>query len=135
MTPIDCLQQRFEAHRRKDYHAIYATYHPDAPFLQYFPILDDYLIFARENLVTTQMRSWRCTMERRLDPQHAECLQIVEFSHDGLIRQSLELALLIQTSAGWQYHSAQKLDPDTLPVPLTQVDFSHFDEVVDKVRF
>ena len=135
MTPADCLQQRFDAHCRGDYAALYATYHPEAPFLHYFPELDDYLSFARENLSAIQLRSWRCTMERRLDEQQTECLQIIEFVHGGLSCQALESALLLHTAKGWLYHSAQKIDPDTLSVPLTQVDFSHFDQAADKVRF
>ncbi len=135
MTPIDCLRQRFEAHRRSDYAAIYATYHPDAPFLQQFPDLDYYADFARENLSSIQMMSWQCIMERRLDPQQSECIQILEFDQCGVHCRMAELALLVLTAQGWLFHSAQKLDPDALSVPLALVDFSHFDDAVDKVRF
>lgn len=135
MTPIDCLRRRFEAHRSCDYAAIYASYHPEAPFLQQFSDLKAYVNFAREHLSTIQIMSWQCTMERRLDSQQSECLQIIEFDHGGSTCRVAELVLLIRAGEGWRYHSAQKLDPDSLSVPMTMVDFSHFDQAVEKVRF
>lgn len=134
-TPVDCLRQRFEAHRRGDYAAVYASYHPQAPFLQYFPDLSSYLTFAREQLADVKLVTWQCTMERHLDGMQVECIQIVEYAHEGAISRMVELALLIDTNQGWRYHSAQKLDAQDLPVPAVLVDFSHFDQAVDKVRF
>lgn len=135
MSPADCLRQRFEAHRCGDYAAIYASYHPESSFLQQFPDLATYEVFAYEGLASIQMISWQCTLERHLGTGQVECIQIVEFSHERVISRMVELALLIQTSQGWRYHSAQKLGPHNLPIPASRVEFSHFDQVVDKVRF
>jgi len=134
-TPTDCLRRRFEAHRCGDYAAIYASYHPQAPFLQHFPDLSSYLTFAHEQLADIELVAWQSTLERRLDTGQIECIQIIEFSHEGVISRMVELTLLIETSQGWCYHSAQKLDVQNLPVPAVLVDFSHFDEAAHKVRF
>lgn len=134
-APADCLRQRFAAHHRGDYAAVYASYHPQAPFLQHFPDLSSYLAFAREQLADVKLVAWQCTMERCLDVMQVECIQIVEYVHEGATRRMVELALLIDTSQGWRYHSAQKLDELDLPVPAVLVDFSHFDQALDKVRF
>jgi len=134
-TPAACLRQRFEAHRCGDYAAIYASYHPQAPFLEHFPDLAAYEAFARDHLSRIQMIAWQCTMARCLDARQHECLQILEFQQEGTVGRLVELALLIDTSRGWRYHSAQKLDAQTLSVPAALVDFSDFDRVVDKVRF
>lgn len=135
MTPTDCLRHRFEAHRRGDFAAIYASYHPLAPFLQHFPDLSGYLIFAREQLAGVELVAWQCTLERRLDDGQVECIQIMDFSHQGAISRMVELVLLIETSQGWRYHSAQKLDAQDLSLPAVQVDFRHFDQVPHRVRF
>lgn len=134
-TPADCLRQRFAAHRRGDYAAVYASYHPQAPFLRHFSDLSSYLTFAGEQLADVELVAWQCTKERCLDVMQVECIQIVEFAYEGAIRRMVELALLIDTSQGWRYHSAQKLDAQDLPVPAVLVEFSHFDQALDKVRF
>ncbi len=134
-APADCLRRRFAAHRRGDYTAIYASYHPQAPFLQHFPDLSSYLTFAREQLTDVELVAWQMTMERCLDAMQVECIQIIEYAHEGAIRCMVELALLINTSQGWLYHSAQKLDAQDVPAPAVLTDFSHFDQTVDKVRF
>jgi SEC-C motif-containing protein len=134
-TPSDCLRLRFDAYCCGDFAAVYASYHPQAPFLQYFPDLSSYLTFAREQLAEIELVAWQCTMERRLDAMQAECLQIVEYTHQGAGGRMVELALLTHTNQGWRYHSAQKLDAQDMPDPAILVDFSHFDQAVDKVRF
>ncbi len=135
MNPTDCLRQRFEAHRCCDYAAIYASYHPHAPFLQHFPDLSSYVAFARKELSDVKLVAWQSTMERRLAAGQIECIQIVEFAHEGMISRMAELALLIETSSGWRYHSAQKLDVQDLPVSAEQIEFIHFDQAPHKVRF
>ncbi|MFO7766328.1 MAG: hypothetical protein R6V33_07845 [Pelovirga sp.] len=135
MTPIECLRRRFDAHRNSDFATVYASYHPQAPFLLQFQDLNSYLTFAREHLSSIRMLSWRCTRERRLNCRQSECLQIIEFEHAGTTSRIAELALVILAPDGWRYHSAQKLDPDSLSVPLTMVDFNHFDQADEKVRF
>lgn len=135
MAPADCLRQRFAALRRGDYAAVYATYHPQAPFLQHFPDLSSYLTFAREQLAEVELVAWQMTKERCLDVMQVECIQIVEFAYEGTTSRMVELALLIDTSQGWRYHSAQKLDALDLPVSAVLADFSHFDQAHDKVRF
>ncbi|MBD1400998.1 hypothetical protein [Pelovirga terrestris] len=135
MTPTACLRRRFEALRRGDYAAIYASYHPQAPFLQHFPDLSSYLVFALEQLTAVTLVAWQCTQKRRLDGGQVECIQVLDCSHEGTISRMVELALLIETSQGWLYHSAQKLDARDVSVPAVLVDFSHFAEASHKVRF
>jgi len=135
MTPADCLRRRYEAHRCGDYAAIYASYHSKSPFLLHFPDLATYESFAREQLSSIQMLSWQCTLDRSLDAGQMECIQIIEFAHEGMISRIIELVLLIETDQGWRYHSAQKLNAQDLSVPAVLVDFSHFDQVPNKVRF
>lgn len=135
MTPADCLRRRFDAYCRRDYPEVYCSYHAEAPFREQFPDVDSYVAFAREQLAEMRIDSWTCTMERRLAADQIECLLDINFDDGGSSRRFLELALLIDTAQGWRYHSAQKLGPQDLPDPVGAVDFRHFDQVMEKVRF
>jgi hypothetical protein len=42
---------------------------------------------------------------------------------------------LIKTTAGWRYHSAQKLSHEDYPGEPERVDFDHFDQVVQKIVY
>lgn len=135
MTPEQFFQQRFSALSRADFATIYASYHPDAPFLQSFPAAAAYVAFAQEQLGAIQVESWQPLRRRTVAADRQEHLLVMELAVDGGSQYFYELVLLIETAAGWRYHSAQKLGPDDYSGAPEQVDFCHFDQVAQKIIY
>ena len=129
------FQDRFAALIRGDYATVYASYHPDAPFLQQFDNLDAYLCFARQQLSGVKVRNWQCLQQRFIDEQQIEAILAMEIVTAEGSQSFYELALLIETADGWRYHSAQKLGADDYSGSAEQLDFCHFDDVNQKIRF
>ncbi len=132
--PVQFIQERFQALQRGDYAAVYQSYHPDAPFVQNFAREADYVDFASQHLTRIQVVSWRCLAQREAGAG-VEVILVMELEVDGTRQLFFELALLIKTSQGWRYHSAQKLGPEEFSESPDHLDFSHFDLAAQKVRF
>ena len=135
MTPQQFLARRFAALQQGDYRAVYAGYHPQAPFRQHFPDAEAYERFARERLHLVRVLHWRCVRQRSLSPDKTECLLVLEVETAGESAMLYELALLIRGTAGWQYHSAQKLTAEDYPGPVDAIDFHHFERAAAGIRF
>lgn len=135
MTPEQLLERRFIALGNADYAAVYATYHPDAPFLQSFPSSAAYVDFAEQQLGAVLVKSWKSLRQRTLAVGRQEHLLVMELAVVGGSQFFYELALLIDTPAGWRYHSAQKLSQEDYSGEPDQVDFHHFDQVAQKIIF
>jgi SEC-C motif-containing protein len=134
MMPETFFKQRFFALQRCDFATVYRSYHPDAPFLQNFSGEEEYLEFAHQHLAGIDVKCWRCVKQR----QHlggSECILAMEFEFDGERCTLFELALLLPSGDGWGYHSAQKLGPADFPQDPAEIDFSHFDNAAEKIRF
>jgi len=129
------LQGRFAALNRHDYAAVYASYHSDAPFLQQFDDLETYLCFARQQLGEIKVKNWQCLRQRSVAEQKVEAIIAMEIVTAEGSRLFYEMALLIETADGWRYHSAQKLSADDYSGRPEQLDFRHFDDVNQKIRF
>lgn len=128
------IQQRFSALAQGNFPQVYASYHPEAPFLQQFPGEEDYLIFATESL--TQIKVLTTYIgEQRATARGIEMICGLEYSLDGEPQRLFELALVMETARGWRYHSAQKLTADDYFGPFAALDFKVFDEQAVKICF
>lgn len=135
MTVEELLAKRFAALANGDFDSVYATYHNDSPFIQQFSSRGTYLRFAQQNLSEIKVKSWQDLRSRRLDDMQQEHLLVMELAVDGCSQYFYELALLVETDAGWRYHSAQKLSVEDYAGPPEQIRFSHFDQVEQKIRY
>jgi len=97
--------------------------------------LDSYLCFARQQLSEIKVRNWQCLQQRSVDEQQIEAILVIEIDTVEGPQFFYELALLIETADGWRYHSAQKLGTDDYPGTAEQLDFCHFDNASQKIRF
>lgn len=135
MTVQQLLEHRFSALAGGDYPAVYDSYHPDAPFLQQFSDRNTYIRFARQQLSDIKIINWFCLNQRVVNGLRLEVLLVMEIATESASQFFYELALLIETTEGWLYHSAQKLGGDDYLGPPDQIDFYHFDNVSQKIRF
>lgn len=129
------LERRFAALNQGDYEAVYASYHCDAPFLEQFGDRSTYLRFAKQQLTEIKVENWKCLCQRQVAAQQIEVILTMEIATPAGSQNFFELALLIKTTDGWRYHSAQKLGPDDYSGSPDQLDFSHFDDAAQKIRF
>jgi SEC-C motif-containing protein len=129
------LTKRFAALQAGDFATVYATYHQDSPFIQQFADCGTYVRFAEDNLSAIKVENWQALQQRELEPGQEEHLLVMQLSVAGQSQYFYELALLIETSAGWRYHSAQKLSSEDYPGPPQLIQFAHFDHVKEKIRY
>ena len=134
MTVQQFLEKRFNALDSGDYGMVYDTYHADAPFLQQFDDRNAYIDFAGQRLGTVKIIDWSCPQQRTVGDNRLEALLVMEIVTDVGAQFFYELALLLDTEAGWRYHSAQKLGAEDCGLP-EQIDFHHFDNTSQKIRF
>lgn len=134
MTPQQFLSVRFTALQQRDYDAVFHSYHPDSPFRQQFTSVASYRQFAAGQLAHISVNTWQCMDMRWPSESEVECLLRMQVQVAATITEYYELALLIRTSEGWRYHSAQKLGPDEVSAGK-QIDFADFDAARNQVRF
>jgi len=65
----------------------------------------------------------------------ARVIFTLEFELHGQRQCYAELAWLEDEGATWYYRCGQKLTDDELPVPASQLEFRHFEEVPDRVLY
>ena len=135
MTVDNFLQQRFLALNNGDFAAIYASYHAEAPFLQQFTDCDTYVDYAKQHLGGVNISDWFCLLQRTVAPKQVEAVLVMEVATENGKQYFYELALLLDTAAGWRYHSAQKLSVEDYSGDPKLLNFSHFDDVSQKIRF
>jgi SEC-C motif-containing protein len=135
MTPGQLLAARFAALADGDFAVVYATYHQDSPFIKQFAGRSNYIRFAEQNLSEISVLHWQVLCCRELDAQRQEHLLVMELEVDGCRQYLYELALLIENDDGWRYHSAQKLAAEDYSGPPEQIQFAHFDQVEQKIRY
>ena len=135
MTIQQLLESRFTALAAGDYPAVYDSYHPDAPFLQQFGSRSTYVRFARQQLSDIKIKNWSLLNRRVISELQLEVLLVMEIETEAVTQFFYELALLIETDSGWRYHSAQKLGADDYSGVPNQIDFCHFDDALQKIRF
>jgi len=135
MTAEEFLSKRFDALASGDFKSVYGTFHKESPFIQQFSDRGTYVRFAQQQLAAIEVKNWQSLGKRQLDGQQQEHLLVMELAVDGASQYLYELALLINTEDGWRYHSAQKLGVEDYPGPPEKIQFSHFDQVAQKIRY
>jgi uncharacterized protein YchJ len=119
LTPEALIQERVAAFMQQDFTAIFYSYHPDAPFLHFFPDCDTYLSYARAEIAGSFeisaceiLRSW----------QHSETAEIFfrqRLHHQGEVLDSLEIGRCQRVADGrWFFVAALRLDLCKLPADL-----------------
>lgn len=119
LTPEGLIQERVDAFRRQDFTAIFQSYHPDAPFLQFFPDCDAYLIYAAAELADT-FQITDCQILRSCQQGEAtEVLFCQRLIYKGEVCDSLEIARCHSNEDGqWSFVAGLRLDPLKLPDDL-----------------
>ena len=135
MEVLTFLENRFAALTRGDYVAVYNSYHCDAPFLEQFCDLETYLDFARQQLSGIRVKNWSSPRQRQLGAGRLEAILVMEIETAAGSQYYYELALLLETAAGWRYHSAQKLGTEDYSGLPAKIDFADFESAPHKIRF
>ncbi|RLB73551.1 MAG: hypothetical protein DRH06_00530 [Deltaproteobacteria bacterium] len=135
MTALQFLERRFSALAEEDYAAVYDSYHHDAPFLQQFGSRSIYIRFAEQQLSGIEIKNWYCLCQRMVAETQLEVLLVMELETAAGSQFFYELAMLIETDAGWRYHSAQKLGAEDYSGSPDKISFHHFDNAPQKIRF
>lgn len=133
-TPEELLSARMKALEEQEFALIYDTFHDDAPFKQHFPSRTEYLAFAEQQLRAIEITDWKI-MGQRPAKGDVEIVLWMRMGEGQAAQDLFELALLIETGNGWRYHSAQKLTREDYTGPVEQIDFIHFDQAEQKIRF
>ncbi len=135
-APAEIIELRVRAFRLGEFGLIYDSYHPDSFFRAQFPDRDEYIRYAWNHL-RRDFKIRRCVVlrERRLNSEEYQLIfhQTVELADE--VVESVEMGRFFSTSQGWRYHSSQKMLKDELPDEPSEIDFSDFERLTDKVFF
>lgn len=134
-TPSTLIERRMQALEQRDFSLIYDSYHDEAPFLKHFTDKSDYLVFAEQQLGVIVLAEWRNLGQRETRSGEVEVLVWMQMGKGTAAQDLFELALLINTASGWRYHSAQKLTREDYAGAVEDIDFCHFDQAEQKIRF
>ena len=135
LDPKGLLQFRFRALQAAEFGLVYQSYHAEAPFLQHFPDPAEYLKFAAAQLGPMVALQWRLLKQRRPTATEAEVLCWMQVGNGPDGQELFELALLLKTPAGWRYHSGQKLTREDYRGCVSELDFCHFEQAAQKIRY
>jgi len=119
LTPEALIQERVAAFMQQDFKAIFHSYHPDAPFLRFFPDCDTYIAYATTEIVGTFQVS-TCEILRTFEREDmAEVLFCQRLHHKGEVIDSLEIARCHRDQHGkWFFAAGLRLDTTKLPADL-----------------
>lgn len=119
LTPETLIEERVAAFIQQDFRAIFHSYHPDAPFLQFFPDCDAYLAYAATEIVDTFSISACQILRSSQQGDTAEVLFRQRLIHKGEAMDSLEIARCHRDEHGkWFFTAGLRLDPLKLPADL-----------------
>ncbi len=119
LTPETLIQERVAAFMQQDFRTIFHSYHPDAPFLHFFPDCDTYLAYATEEIAGIFEIS-ACEILRTFQyDETAEVLFHQRLLHKGDVLDSLEIGRCRRAADGrWFFVAALRLDLCKLPADL-----------------
>ena len=119
LTPETLIQERVAAFMQQDFRAIFHSYHPDAPFLHFFPDCDTYLAYATTEIAGIFEIS-TCEILRTFQhDEKAEVLFRQRLFHKGVVLDSFEIGRCRRAVDGsWFFVAALRLDLLKLPVDL-----------------
>jgi SEC-C motif-containing protein len=134
-SPSQLITARIAAFRRCDYGFIFDSYHPESNFRRQFTDRDEYIRYGWASL-GKDFRILDCRIIREESAADLfRVIHLLEFELHGHRQRYAELVWLESGGEGWLYRCGQKLTEEEWPVPAGQLDFSHFDAVVDKVLY
>lgn len=134
-TPALLIESRMRAFEQSEFSLVYDSYHIESPFLQHFTDKSDYLSFAGQELGDIVLAGWKMFGQRQINDQAVEVLLWMQMGEGEDALDLFELALLLLTKTGWRYHSAQKLTREDYAGDFDQIEFCHFDQAAEKIRF
>ena len=119
LTPEALIKERVAAFMQQDFRAIFHSYHPDAPFLHFFPDCDTYLAYATTEIAgifeISACEILRCCQQG----ETAEILFRQRLHHKGEILDSFEIGRCLRAVDGhWYFVAALRLDLPKLPADL-----------------
>lgn len=115
-TPEALIHGRVAALAAGDYSAIFASYHPEAPFLRCFPDRDAYLAYAAENLAGAFRISDCRILRSRMSGEQADVLFIQTIEHGKEHFASLEIGRCrVDGDGWWSFEAGLRLDATLLP--------------------
>lgn len=134
LTAEELIRLRFTALEEQNFSLLYASYHPQAPFLEQFPNPTAYLEFAAQSLSGIRLCDAQVGVSR-VTSEGVEQICAMRFELGGVVQIMYELALLKTTDSGWRYHSAQKLTAEDYQGEFAALDFVHFEQHSPQIRF
>ena len=137
LDPVGLIRARRQAFASRDFGFIYDSYHAESNFRQQFGSREEYMTLGRSSLSQDfDILDYRIIREK-IDPdgQQAQVLLYMEVINCGVQSGMFEAILLLKTSHGWRYHSAQKLDRDDFPGPVDTITWRDFERVTQKIIF
>lgn len=118
LTPEELIKERVVAFMQHDFRAIFHSYHPDAPFLHFFPDCDSYLAYAAAELTDTFQISACQILRSCYREAKAEILFSQRLVHKGDVFDSLEIARCYREHGQWFFVAGLRLDVRKLPAEL-----------------
>jgi len=136
LTPSALILERVAAFQRGDFPFIYASYHPDAPFLQAFPQRQEYLDYAARELAGNfAILACSILAQRAPTVDETQVLLVLELVVRGERQASLELSRVRRTPQGWRYHSATRRQLAPGRSGAVQAGFELFDPLDEEPFF
>jgi len=111
LTPEELILGRADAFARKDFKAIFYSYHRDAPFLHFFPDCSSYLAYAEAEIANAFQLSDCRILRSAHQGETADVLFSQRLIHRGEIFDSLEIARCRSDDRGeWFFVAGLRLD-------------------------
>lgn len=121
LTPEVLIQERVAAFMLNDFATIFHSYHPDAPFLHFFPDVNAYVAYAEAELVSTFSINAFQILRSRQQGESAEVLFSQRLLYQGEILDSLEIARCRRDGRDyWSFVAGLRLDAVKLPLEPLQ---------------
>jgi len=135
LSPSQLILARSRAFNDGDFGFIYDSYHPDSNFCRQFPDRQDYLDYGCSALTVDFVIDECRILRERIEEKEARVIFYLDARFRGKRVETFELALLLPTDNGWQYHSGQKLGRDEYRGEIEAIGWEDFERVVEKTVF
>lgn len=134
-SPATLILDRAEACRAGDFAFVYDSYLDDSNFRRQFPHRQEYLDYAQEVLAVEFVLHECRVLRERISGEEAAVIFYQRVDFRGDVVETLELAHLRLTAAGWRLDRGEKLERSAVARPLDDIDWDDFAAAVDKVVF
>jgi SEC-C motif-containing protein len=120
LTPAEVVAARSRAFAEEDFGLIFDSYHPDSPFRQHFPDRQEYLLYAREELISAD---------------EVRVLFYLDVRHDGEGLESVELSRFLKRGGAWLYFSGCKVARSVFAGPLESIEPAEVERLAEGISF